>query len=71
MQILAFLACFLFKVSKEKHLVGWLDPPPPPFGKGRVEDVLVQHVSPSLPTKDNAFCYQCLHLTSFGSHGDR
>ena len=72
MQILVFLACFFFQKLAKKNLwrVG-LNPPPPPLGKGRVEDVLVQHVSPSLPTKDSAFCYQCLHLRSFGGHGDR
>ena len=68
MQILVFLA-FFFHVNEEKLLGGWLDPLS--LGKGRVKDVLVQYVSPSLSTKDSAFGCQCLHLTWFGSHGDR
>ena len=65
-QFLVLLGCFLSKVSKE-NLFFWGGG----LGKGRVKDVLVQHVSPFLPTKDSAFRYQCLHLTWFDSHGDR
>ena len=74
MQILVLLACFFFcqKLVKKTFLLGGGGGGGEvALGKGRVKDVLVQHVSPLLPTKDNDFHYQCLHLTWFSSHGDR